>query len=312
MSIEKAKELLNKRIAISKVSADNEHYLIELSIKEAEEICQALATPAKPDFVPAFIKTVEPVCETCGDSGEVDDTIHSVDAGVDISKRCPDCPPKPEYTKCEKCGYYSAEITDGKSCPACQSKPEPSGEFVKELRKHLLLEKARIERCIKRDEKKHIEFKEKLGEEYSGHVQIGIDWFKEDLAWVEKYLKAADYIDRLETENSYPGKLGAQQFEAQRVEIEQLKQSHKTCEECEIKLNAELVERVEQFEANYQKICDEKRNVEIGLAAVSVLNEKLKTELEAEKNTHKATLREWQNRGKRIEGLIKELEQKGE
>jgi len=33
----------------------------------------------------------KPKCETCGGSGEVDDTIHSVRAGIDINKPCPDC-----------------------------------------------------------------------------------------------------------------------------------------------------------------------------------------------------------------------------
>ncbi len=58
----KAKELLEKRIAMSRVSADNENYLIQLSIKEAEEIIQALAAlePEQPcDWIPVGVRLPE-------------------------------------------------------------------------------------------------------------------------------------------------------------------------------------------------------------------------------------------------------------
>jgi len=45
----------------------------------------------------------------------------------------------------------------------------------------------------------------------------------------------------------------------------------------------EIAGYIEELKADYQKICDEKRQVEIGLAQMSVLNEKLKTGLEAKK-----------------------------
>lgn len=72
-----------------------------------------------------------------------------------------------------------------------------AGEFMAELTKHLLSEKARIKQCIKRDEKKHEDFQKQLGKEYSGHVQSSIEWFKEDLAWVNKYLKTVAHIESL-------------------------------------------------------------------------------------------------------------------
>lgn len=86
------------------------------------------------------------VCQTCGGSGEVDDTIHSVNAGIDISKPCPACQLKPSEGEfiCEKCGeklpmYLKAIHLGNKymfgDCKG-KLKPKPeqqSGEFVKEL-----------------------------------------------------------------------------------------------------------------------------------------------------------------------------------
>lgn len=49
-------------------------------------------------------------CSECGDSGEVDDTIHSVNAGVDINKPCPkSCKPKPEPSS-ELVRYFKKAI----------------------------------------------------------------------------------------------------------------------------------------------------------------------------------------------------------
>ena len=63
-------------------------------------------------------------CATCEGSGEVDDTIRSVRAGIDINKPCPICqnlkkPPEPTVEKLAKV------LT-----PDCQ--PAPAGDFVKE------------------------------------------------------------------------------------------------------------------------------------------------------------------------------------
>lgn len=44
-------------------------------------------------------------CKTCGGSGEINDTVHSVNAGMNIFKDCPDCKqPEVDYDKCPYCG----------------------------------------------------------------------------------------------------------------------------------------------------------------------------------------------------------------
>jgi hypothetical protein len=73
-----------------------------------------------------------PACATCGDSGEIDDTIHSVRAGIDINRPCPACqdlkkPPEPTVEK----------LADVLSKPDCQA-PAPAGELTKRFREFLI------------------------------------------------------------------------------------------------------------------------------------------------------------------------------
>lgn len=50
MIIEKAKELINEKVAIAKASADNENYMIPMTIKEANEILAELEQPEPGEF----------------------------------------------------------------------------------------------------------------------------------------------------------------------------------------------------------------------------------------------------------------------
>ena len=64
--IQEAIELLEHRIAVSKVSADNDNYLIQLSIKEASGILALLKEPAeKPDHIPDIREKVGIFTKEC-------------------------------------------------------------------------------------------------------------------------------------------------------------------------------------------------------------------------------------------------------
>jgi len=44
-----------------------------------------------PGYDKAWLKVYGEVCPYCKGTGVVDDTIHSVQAGIDIDKPCPNC-----------------------------------------------------------------------------------------------------------------------------------------------------------------------------------------------------------------------------
>jgi len=68
------------------------------------------------------------------------------------------------------------------------------------IRKHLLLERARITKCLKREEKLHTDFQKRYKrEEYSGWIKdISIPEFSKQLYWVNESIKALDKVESQE------------------------------------------------------------------------------------------------------------------
>ncbi len=109
-----------------------------------------------------------------------------------------------EKPTCSMCGENPRGIPakDGgwTTCPKCLPK-ENMAEFDPiRLRKHLLLERARITKCLKREEKLHTDFQKRYKrEEYSGWIKdISIPEFSKQLYWVNESIKALDKVESQE------------------------------------------------------------------------------------------------------------------
>lgn len=66
--------------------------------QEGGDTCDWVCIAWNADIALAEIEK-EP-CQTCGGTGVVDDVIHSVNAGIDIYKSCPDCQKEKQPDKC--------------------------------------------------------------------------------------------------------------------------------------------------------------------------------------------------------------------
>lgn len=94
-SVNKAKELLEKRISALRKPEEIFKALAALGVCQTTKLNHTKVIETYRQAVREHKNECQ-TCKTCGGSREVDDTIHSVNAGVDISKPCPDCSPKPD------------------------------------------------------------------------------------------------------------------------------------------------------------------------------------------------------------------------
>jgi hypothetical protein len=80
----------------------------------------------------------KPKCSTCKDTGEVDDTIHSVNAGIDINKPCPTCGGAKETCLGTNEQGIVIHLKTGKPyftpCTDCKN---DAAEFVKDIKRRL-------------------------------------------------------------------------------------------------------------------------------------------------------------------------------